>query len=146
MGESIAQSGKPFPDRFAAFQPEATGEREDDLPRWCVLAKFLVPGIDRLAEEDAHHAGLIRAARAGLAVERYRLARGELPARLDDLVPEYLKAVLMDPIDGKQLRYKKLEKGYVVYSIGPDGTDDGGKKREKSYAEPGSDATFTVAR
>ena len=34
-----------------------------------------------------------------------------------------------DPFDGKPLRYKKLEKGYVVYSVGPDGNDDGGKER-----------------
>ena len=144
MGESIAQSGKPFPDRFAAFQPEATGDREDELPGRHFVASMLALVIDGAAEEDANHTGLMRAARAGLAVERYRLARGELPARLDDLVPEYLDAVPTDPIDGKQLRYKKLDKGYVVYSIGPDGTDDGGKRKEDS--KTGWDVPFTVAR
>ena len=146
MGEGIAASGKPLPERFAAFQLEDTGEREDELPWWYFLTRLLASAFDRVAEEDAVHIARVRAARAGLAVERYRLATGELPARLDDLVPEYLDAVPADPIDGKPLRYKKLDKGYVVYSIGPDGTDDGGKKGEEIHAEPGCDVTFTVAR
>jgi len=144
MGEGVAASKKPFPERFAAFQPKDTGEREDEVPGWYQITAWLAPVVDRVAETDAHDTGLIRAARAGLAVERYRLATGELPPRLDDLVPEYLEAVPTDPVDGKQLRYKELDRGYVVYSIGPAGTDDGGKEREDS--ETGWDVTFTVAR
>ena len=34
------------------------------------------------------------------------------------LVPVYLPAVPPDPWNGKPLRYKKLARGYVIYSVG----------------------------
>jgi len=39
----------------------------------------------------------------------------------DALVPGQLSAVPADPFDGKPLRFKRLTKGYVIYSIGKDG-------------------------
>jgi hypothetical protein len=67
-------------------------------------------------------------ARVLLAVERYRVAHGALPDAIDSLVPQYLAAVLEDPHDGEPLRYKRLDRGYMVYSVGEDGRDDGGKQ------------------
>ena len=80
----------------------------------------------------------LRAANAGLAVESYRETLGHLPDKLADLAPIYLNSVLTDPFDGQPLRYKKLAKGYVVYSVGEDGNDDGGDEKK--------DITFTVER
>jgi len=73
-----------------------------------------------------------------LAVERYRLANDALPDSLSTLVPKFLDAVPIDPFDGQPLRYKKLAKGCVVYSVGEDGKDDGGDEKK--------DITFTVER
>lgn len=86
----------------------------------------------------------------GLAVERYRLARGALPETLRDLVPTYIPDVPSDPFDGKPLRYKRLERGYVIYSVGPDGNDDGGKEPPPAVkGKPNTsayDITFIVER
>lgn len=68
----------------------------------------------------------VRCTIAALAAERYRLATGNWPASLADLVPKYLPAVPVDLFDRQPLRFKKDEEGVVVYSIGPDGQDDGG--------------------
>ncbi len=73
-----------------------------------------------------------------LGVERFRLANQRVPERLDELVPAYLNSVPADPFDGRPLRYKKLAKGYVVYSVGENGVDDGGDENK--------DITFTVER
>jgi len=51
-----------------------------------------------------------------------------LPERVEDLVPEYLDSVPEDPVTGKALRYRAASDAYVVYSVGPDGKDDGGKQ------------------
>ena len=75
----------------------------------------------------------------GIAVERFRLKSGKLPAALSDLVSAFIEAVPKDPFDGKPLRYKKLEKGYVVYSVGPDGQDDGA-------SDETDDVAFAVKR
>lgn len=41
-----------------------------------------------------------------LAARAYELEKGRRPARLADLVPDYLKAVPQDPLTGKDLDYK----------------------------------------
>jgi hypothetical protein len=80
-----------------------------------------------------------------LAVERYRLAhRDQLPPVLQDLVPAYLAAVPADPFDGKPLRYNRLPKGYLLYSIGEDGVDNGGEEWDPQKKT--GDLTFTVER
>lgn len=89
-------------------------------------------------------------ARVAVAVERYRLATGRLPQNLADLVPTYLETVPIDPFDGQPLRYKRRDPGYVVYSIGPDETDDNGteyqgKPRGQREDLP-YDVTFIVER
>ncbi|MHC4477191.1 MAG: hypothetical protein ACYTEL_16210 [Planctomycetota bacterium] len=92
----------------------------------------------------------LRAARTALALERYRLANGKLPEILETLVPGYLDAIPKDPFDGNDLRYKKLDKGFVVYSIGEDQTDHGGQERDTQGDRKGAasdyDITFTVER
>jgi hypothetical protein len=79
---------------------------------------------------DARFVASLRATRAGVAVESYRAEHGQLP--------DSLPSNLIDPFDGQPLRYKKLPKGYVVYSVGEDGKDDGGDEKK--------DITFTVER
>jgi hypothetical protein len=69
----------------------------------------------------------VRSTLVALALERYRRATGEWPATLAALVSGQLAAVPVDPFDGKPLRYRRLADGVVVYSIGPDGTDNGGR-------------------
>jgi len=90
-----------------------------------------------------------RCASTALSVERFRLARGHLPDRLDDLVPGFLQSVPLDPFDGQGLRYQRREAGYVVYSVGLDLADNQGregKNRRSSNAANGWDETFTVER
>jgi hypothetical protein len=67
-----------------------------------------------------------RCAPVALAAERFRQARGRWPAALGELVPEYLTAVPRDPQDLRPLRLARLADGIAIYSVGPDGKDDGG--------------------
>jgi hypothetical protein len=77
---------------------------------------------------DLKYVAQLEVAKVLLAVERYRLAHASLPETLDRLVPDYLAAVPADPFDGAPLRYQRLTRGFVVYSVGEDGKDDGGRK------------------
>jgi hypothetical protein len=77
---------------------------------------------------DLKYVAQLEVAKVLLAVERYRLAHASLPETLERLVPDYLAAVPADPFDGAPLRYQRLTRGFVVYSVGEDGKDDGGRK------------------
>jgi hypothetical protein len=64
-----------------------------------------------------------------LAVSGYRQRHGVDPERLDDLVPVFLAGVPIDPFRGQPLVYRKLPSGSLVYTVGPDGKDDGGSPK-----------------
>lgn len=65
-------------------------------------------------------------AQVAIAMTRFRLDHGNFPATLDLLVPAYLDEMPLDPFDGKPLRLTRHGGDWIVYSIGPDGKDDGG--------------------
>lgn len=83
--------------------------------------------------------------RVGIAAERYRLRHGRLPEQLNELVPDFLSEVPKDPFDGQPLRYRVEKDGVIIYSIGPDETDQGGRRYEDDGGKPemGVDITFT---
>ena len=71
-----------------------------------------------------------------IAVRQYQASRGELPASLAPLVPEFLPAVPTDPFDGRPLRMVAGEEGVVLYSVGSDQKDDGGLESDDRSGEP----------
>jgi hypothetical protein len=66
---------------------------------------------------------------------------------LDVLPPEFIDAVPADPFTGGPLHYKRLETGYMVYSVNKDQTDDGGVEPSgMDPLAPGTDVPFTIRR
>jgi hypothetical protein len=89
-----------------------------------------------------------RATLTAIAIQRYRLAHaGLMPESLLSLVPQFLETVPKDPFDNQDLRFKKIQHGFFVYSIGPDFIDDSGKPEPYDAKESDHyDIVFTVAR
>ena len=70
-----------------------------------------------------------------LGLHAYESAKGELPKNLQELVPEYIAAVPLDPFDGQELRYVPAAR--YVYSVGSNFTDEGGRPGARwDLAEP----------
>ncbi|MFO0935133.1 MAG: hypothetical protein U0798_01290 [Gemmataceae bacterium] len=61
------------------------------------------------------------------ALAAYHEAKGAYPDKLDQLVPTFVKTMPVDLYSGKAPIYRKTEKGYIVYSVGLNEKDDGGK-------------------
>lgn len=62
-----------------------------------------------------------------LALRAYRLEHGAYPATFSSLVPSYLPAIPSDPFAlSGPLHYRRTKSGFVLYSVGPDGQDNGG--------------------
>ena len=66
---------------------------------------------------------------AELAVRAYQLQKGRLPRRLEALVPDYVPELPKDSFSGGALVYRLDGKGYLLYSVGPDRTDNGGRRQ-----------------
>ena len=116
-----------------------------------MLTRLFLPAFGRIMQIETRHLAHLRAIQTAIAVERYRLAEGRLPQSLENLVPAYMEVVPTDPFDGQGLKYRTLETGFVVYSVGEDLTDEGGaerdsKKRDKQGKPLPWDVTFIVER
>jgi hypothetical protein len=104
-----------------AFQKMRTGP-------YTIFAKLLMPALEKAVRKSARMQAYVDDARVACALERYRLAKGQLPDKLDALVPRFIAAIPTDVIDGHPLRYEKSADGnYVLYSIGWNQVDDGGQ-------------------
>jgi len=67
---------------------------------------------------------------------------GRYPANLNELSPKYLEKVPDDLFSGKALIYRLEEDGYLLYSVGPNGKDDGGISYEDQ--PPGDDIRVRI--
>jgi hypothetical protein len=113
-----------------------------------ILTAMLLPALEKFVTRDANHRAQLRTAQVSVAIERYRLVHeGSLPDDLSSLVPKYIAELPIDPFDGQPVRYKRTDRGYVVWCIGVDEKDDGGAERVPN-APKGSpeDVTFIVER
>jgi hypothetical protein len=72
-----------------------------------------------------------------LALRCYRSETGHGPAQLERLVPAYLSHVPLDPFSGRPLIYRASGTNWLLYSVGPDGVDDGGKPTGGSVTNKG---------
>ena len=62
-----------------------------------------------------------------IGLELYRRRTGSWPESLEQLVPDLLPAVPPDRFDGRPLRYRLIDGKPLLYSIGADRDDDGGR-------------------
>ncbi len=144
MADCIEASKLPPTQRLARFR--AIDDRAQRLPFWHFVIRRSQPSCGGTAILDLRLPAHLDLARTAIAVERYRLAMGGVPEQLDQLVPRYLKEVPLDPFDGKPLRYKRTEPGYLVYCILEDGQDNGGRQKDGLEDTAPYDWCFTVTR
>lgn len=127
------EAGLNYRDRLIAALPERCGHIPVTIPKNDYLLYLAAFGLEpdtvsrlqlQFMLDRAYDAMLM----LRCALETYRAKHGSYPASLSDLSPGTLTKLPDDPFSpGAPLRYRKTEKGFVLYSVGPDGIDDGGR-------------------
>jgi hypothetical protein len=125
----LAARQVPFPERLKADTvlqervAQATGKKG-------AIMGLLLPGLTGRTANEAESLAKLRLGCTVVALERFRATHDRrYPAALTELTPGYLAGPLADPFDGLPLRYRQSGDGYVLYSLGPDRSDDGGEPR-----------------
>jgi len=96
------------------------------------LLDYLTHPAERYSDIAYRGKVLYEATAMILALQRWRVEKNEYPADLDGLVAAgFLKELPMDPYSDKPLIYKKTDNNFILYSVGLDFKDDGGKIVEK---------------
>ena len=134
-----ATNGEPFvPLREKG---KAESQRGGETPRQFLLARLVeaetyAKALDKPVVAETQRRVIVTA----IALKRFERRFGKLPPDLNALVPRFLTAVPLDPMDGRPLRYRtSATNTFVLYSVGLDGLDDNG---DASPKEPGSRIFF----
>ena len=73
----------------------------------------------------------LRLAKTAAALELYRAAHeNQYPDSLKALVPEFLADIPADFFTDSALQYHRRGVGFLLYSVGPDRTDNGGTRKD----------------
>ena len=148
MNEQVRASKLKDVERAEAFEKleQQVRQRRARGIRGNLLISLMMPATSKIAEAAQRSQAQLRCAIAALAAERYRLKHNNAwPRGLDDLVKDrLLKEVPKDPFDGQPLRFKRTPTGIVVYSVGYDKIDNGGKLDRDNPRTLGADIGFEL--
>ena len=103
------------------------------------MSAFLTSGLWKIAVLHRKLMVERNAAYTLLAINAYKAKHGHWPKSLAVAMPGAFAAYRTDPFSGKDLVYRLDEGKPVLYSVGLDGKDDGGKRTPKSWSETGDE-------
>ncbi len=102
-------------------------QRSQNRPWYSFVSKFILGNFESTFLKEAQLEATLLAARTGLACRLYKSRTGRYPESLEELVPGILTEVPIDPFTGKPLVYRREGEGFIVYSLGSNQKDDGGR-------------------
>jgi hypothetical protein len=145
MTRALAIAGRPVSEQAIQFQGWGVHLARERARAWIASpAHGLLPGMDAFAAVALHSRTYLGLARTALAAERFRLANGQWPETLADLAPSWIDPIPIDPFaENQPIRSRRLADGLVIYSVGPDGHDDGAPLDKLPFT-PGSDFPFRL--
>jgi hypothetical protein len=103
------------------------------------IATLLFPAIDRVNDSARISAMRVELTKLSFSLAAYRSDNGSYPAELNALVPKYAAEIPPDVFNGGALRYINQDGGYVLYSVGRNGKDDGGRSADEDKEDKGWD-------
>lgn len=132
-----------------ALMEALTADKMDDLvdktrgfpPQ--LFSQMILPGAlgvpKRFCEIEFYRRSLLHA----VALERFKRANDEYPEALSLGMTNGLGKASRDPFDGNPLRYRRTAHGYILYSVGADLEDNGGRTILKA-TDRGVDLVFEI--
>jgi hypothetical protein len=108
------------------------------------LVRMMLSALDIVNESCLRKHAHLRCLIVAIAAEHYRRAHEDWPESLNRLCPQFLADVPRDPFDGEPLRYRRVEDGVVIYSVGSDGADNNGNLDREHPNQPGADVGYRL--
>jgi hypothetical protein len=115
------RSGRPMELIIAAFSIH----RRSEMLAGFIAAQML-SAIDDPMEFEERSNTYVQLMRVAAALAIFRAEHHTYPAKLSELVPALLEQLPIDLYNHKPLIYQRTDDGYLLYSCGQNGVDDGG--------------------
>ena len=93
-----------------------------------MLLNMMLPAISQVRTAMHRMIGRQEGILAAIATHRYFLANGNWPESMMDLTPDFIAELPLDNMNGNPLFITESDIGPIIYSVGPDLDDDGGKQ------------------
>ena len=101
------------------------------------FAREMIPQASNVVNKFIHLECSLRQAIVACALERFYLKYQRYPDKLEQLLPDFLTAVPIDPMDHLPIRYSQSASDrYQLWCVGLDGLDDGGQVNSSSTSSP----------
>ena len=110
------------PLEMLSLGPQSRGEMIGNI-----MISLLLPAFDKLQGALERCEQGQRNLHLAFALAAYERDNGHYPAKLDELAPKYVKSIPDDLFSANPLIYRLVDKGYLLYSVGPNGKDDDGR-------------------
>ena len=92
-----------------------------------IFVSLLIPSFQKVMQAGDRSEQISRNGLIATALAAYYADHKKYPVKLDDLKPKYIAKIPNDLFTEKALIYMPNKKGYLLYSVGVNGKDDGGK-------------------
>lgn len=129
----------PGPTNTSAFLGQVAGgliARDDASEQLAiVLISLYAPAFSASTGIETSAAVSLDLARLSLALAGYRARHGKYPSELKDLSPEWLPKLPLDGFSDEAFHYQPSDDGYLLYSIGANGNDDGGASADAEHQQ-----------
>lgn len=113
------------PEKYATILIERAKEGTEELTEFMAQMYFNQISSSSLRRIESRPKTRRRVVQAGLAAELYRFEHGAYPETLEPLKPQVTEP-LVDAFTGKPFQLKTVENSVLIYSLGLNGTDEGG--------------------
>jgi len=111
-----------------------------------IFVSLLLPAVGKTVIAEDRATVQFDLTRLAFALAAYRADHGAYPARLAELAPHYVATIPNDLFNASDLHYRPEGSGFLLYSVGPNGKDDGGKGYdENSQGQGWDDITVRIA-
>ena len=105
-----------------------------------LLAVIMLPTLHKIPMRAAAAQSAVDEAAVACALERYRLANGQLPDTLEALVPRFISQLPNDVISGEPYKYHRTnDRQFVLYAVGWNEKDDGGMSGQTLFDDKQGD-------
>jgi hypothetical protein len=141
-GSLLKLDGKPYASRIQQAIAVKLSGGDDILSR---LVALMTPSPEPFVRAMARESATIRATECLIAIRRWQLGHRGTPQNMASAIKgSPLKAVPVDPYDGKPMRLTSLDGQPVVYSVGRDGKDDGARTDSDRDTRPTGDLIYRL--
>lgn len=115
---------------FEAYENQHKTPLVGDPARQIVCG--FMPAYPKVFDRHDLHEATQSLTRIALALIAYHADTTTYPDTLETLTPKYLPSIPLDPYNNQPLHYKVTKEGFLLYSVGPNQKDNGGKKSKNS--------------